>query len=158
MVNAETCWVWDAPATVSPHALNVYRVDSPRVDGSYLIDGLTSVRNLLTTREEKVRLTTWLIDQRRSGIECPTITEDAIAYAKSAPMLRLNARIDRLFIFLEARGFRPGDMLRINASDATSSLMAWTESFDADDFMGLFRLLKASGLVSNEFSSTIGLT
>ena len=68
-----TCPIWKTPA-IEQRTGDGETVDSPRAGGQYSITGRAVV--ILQSRDEslKFRLTSWLIEQRRLGVDCPKIS------------------------------------------------------------------------------------
>ena len=54
------------------------------------------------------RLTTWLVEQRRWGIQKPEITWDIINKTKAASNMRASERTDRILKFLAAKTKKVG--------------------------------------------------
>ena len=71
MTNA-TCSIWGTPAFEYPsHGGGGHLMDSPRAGGKYFVSGTAAA--VLESRDDlvKARLTSWLVEQRRLGIERP---------------------------------------------------------------------------------------
>ena len=67
------CPIWGTLASIEPLTSDGVTVDSPRAGGRYLITGRAT--GTLKSHDEnlKVRLTAWLIEQHRLGVDCPEI-------------------------------------------------------------------------------------
>ena len=78
-----TCLIWDTPATdVSALDEDGRRMDSPRAGGRYFVSGTAKPRLERCDVGVKIRLTTWLVEQRRLGNPCPEISTTTIADAE----------------------------------------------------------------------------
>ena len=73
MSEHSTCPIWETPA-IEQRTGDGETVDSPRAGGRYSITGRAV--EILQSRDEslKSRLTSWLIEQRRLGVDCPKIS------------------------------------------------------------------------------------
>ena len=110
MSEDNACPIWGTPATeYSTHGRDGREVDSPRAGGRYFIAG-TAVA-ILKSRDAslKARLTTWLIDQRRLGIDCPEVASNTIKDAEARRLLPIRERADRFLRFLVDLEPHPGD-------------------------------------------------
>ena len=71
-------------------------MDSPRAGGPYLMSE-SGWQDLYSVGDaHKLRLTSWLVDQRRLGEQCPEITAKVVEDAKRRPPLSVHERADRL--------------------------------------------------------------
>ena len=90
MTRIDECPIWIGfNATIDlPNMGATWIVESPRAGGKYEIDN-DLARALLAKDlvkefdfRARARLTTWLVDQRRLGSQCPKITQKIVEYAK----------------------------------------------------------------------------
>lgn len=97
------CAIWGTPATEIARDLDGQAIDSPRVGGRYYITD--TARMALERRAErlKVRLTTWLVEERRSGNQCPRITQDTADEAEQWRDMALADRADAILRYLAKR-------------------------------------------------------
>ena len=103
------CPIWGTPATeYSTHGRDGRDVDSPRAGGRYFIS--RTVAAILKCRDAslKARLTTWLIDQRRLGVDCPEVDSNTIKDAETRRSLPIRERADRFLRFLVDLEPHPG--------------------------------------------------
>ena len=71
MAENDICPIWDTLARLyKGYTSDGVNVDSPRAGGAFFV-----ARKMIGKLDdrEKARLTTWLIEQRRLGVECPEI-------------------------------------------------------------------------------------
>ena len=128
-----TCPIWGTPATeYSTHGRDGGDVDSPRAGGRYFISG-TAVA-ILKSRDAslKARLTTWLIDQRHLGIDCPEVDSNTIKDAEARRPLPIRQRADRYLRYLASLAPYPGSSIpvftpRVGHEDFLAAL-SWLES------------------------------
>ena len=104
-----TCPIWGTP--IRPDEL--YRgdgryVDSPRAGGKYFVDGRAAIMVDDLTDRKKTHLTTWMIEQRRSGVERPEVWsyENYIESKTLGLDLTVHARADQLLKYIRKK-FRP---------------------------------------------------
>ena len=133
MNDNSTCPVWGTPATeYSTHGRDGREVDSPRAGGRYFIS--RTAETILKHRDAslKARLTTWLIDQRRLGVDCPEVDTETIKDSEARRPLPIRERADRFLRYLAelepypGRGFPVLDP-RIDRS-AFHVALSWLES------------------------------
>ena len=101
--------IWETPADclfsedeVQRRRVRLY--DSPRCGGRYSIDDFiteTGIKNL--DDREKVRLTSWLIEQRQLGDELPRITIEKVELAKQRNDMSLINRIDAILRYIRLK-------------------------------------------------------
>lgn len=97
MIESVPCPIWETNAEEFP-ADSRYgaHMDSPRAGGRCFIPGTTGVLRRYTTEHGRARLTSWLVEQRRLGAECPEVKTKAVEDAKRRPPLSVHERADRL--------------------------------------------------------------
>ena len=93
-----TCPVWMTPTTEY----------WPRAGGRYFISG--TAETILKNHDAslKARLTTWLIDHRRLGVDCPEVETDSIKDAEARRPLPIRDRADWFLRYLADREPYPG--------------------------------------------------
>ena len=99
-----SCAIWGTPAVGDGNTGgDGTLVDSPRAGGRYFVSG--SAVPMLARLDDrlKARLTTWLVEQRRLGNDCPEITTATIKEAEERPDLRVADRADRVLKYLETK-------------------------------------------------------
>lgn len=123
------CFVWGTPAGVIKAYLDAMCMDSPRTGGRYLITDLAMVTTELEELDNatKARLTTWLIDQRFLGEECPQITTETIVDAAQRRNLPIYERMDRFLRYLSHIEPFVGGRFGIDEVELLHA-QAWSES------------------------------
>lgn len=96
------CPIWGTPATETATSRDGRQINSPRAGGTYFITGTAAA--VLTNRDDadKVKLTSWLVEQRRLGVSCPEIystTLDGIANRRTPAV---HDRAGMVLVFLSA--------------------------------------------------------
>ena len=99
-----SCKIWGTPAVGDGNTgRDGTLVDSPRAGGRYFVSGSAVPRLEPLDDRLKVRLTTWLVEQRRLGNDCPEITTATIKDAAARRDLRVAERADRVLKCLETK-------------------------------------------------------
>ncbi|MXW43986.1 MAG: hypothetical protein F4X32_03930 [Candidatus Dadabacteria bacterium] len=119
--------------------------DSPRAGGKYFITDMAEVQVQSCEDQAKARLTSWLIEQRESGVECPEIIMARVEDAKSRQPLPVTERINKLLKFLKLNS--PTIGTRINIDNFCMGMMAWSESTKEEEISSLLRHLEKYDLV-----------
>ena len=76
-------------------------IESARAGGNYEISSEVAKLVEELKDDEKIRLTTWLVDQRSLGDSMPKITKEIIEHIKTSRHLSVFERADRLLRFIE---------------------------------------------------------
>ena len=138
------CPIWDTPA--SGHDLfEKYgkKIDSQRAGGWYSITGQAITLLPQIDDRVKARLTTWLVDQRRLGNECPEILQQTIMEAKQRRDLSVHDRADRLLQYIGDQTVEIGQRVDFSPSDMSNiAVAAWSESVSEDEVWYLLNYLK----------------
>lgn len=95
-------------SSIYVETLNGLSLNSPRAGGRYFISGSAAEMVAGCDERLKARLTSWLIDQRRSGIRCPEIMTSTIDDAARYRDLSVQERVDRFLGFIGGRSRRIG--------------------------------------------------
>ena len=122
MSRKETCPIWGTKAETSKGERAGVDVNSTRADGRYFMD--STAQAVLRRHDDHVRarLTTWLIEQRRLGVEWPEVTENIIGNAERRHSLAVHERADRLLQFLESRQEHTGAWISIEVTNRAEQL------------------------------------
>ncbi|MDE2993446.1 MAG: hypothetical protein OXU67_06145 [Chloroflexota bacterium] len=116
------CYPWDGMYLIE---------DSPRAGGAYeLTDDAKDWLDDLGV-SGKARLTTWIIDQRRQGVEKPRVTTETLAYVKSKRDLPPHERAERLLRCVAEQAEAVGIAVSIDPENYAA--YAWSESTRWDD-------------------------
>ena len=123
------CLIWGTPATIVKDYRGVPCIDSPRAGGRYVTSGWVAAKMKLQKPDDatKAHLTSWLIEQRRLGEECPVITDKIIEDAKQRRDLTVSERADRLLQYLKQVEPSVGKEFRIGLNDL-AMMQALSES------------------------------
>ena len=133
----DACPIWgQGPCRVVPYQSGENVVccqveDSPRAGGGYELVDSTRFRVGQLADTEKALLTTWLIDQRRNGIQWPRVTTDTLAYIRTKQHLPVHERAERLLKCIANQAEAVGAAVTIDRE--THVAYAWSESMHFDD-------------------------
>ena len=132
MTTEQICPIWGTWAEVKSADYQFkFDVDSPRAGGAYHIDVTAKKALNHADKALKARLTTWLLDQRKFGIDRPVVNQEAIATAEQAQPLLVHVRADRLLELCAKRTQKIGAPIRIgNLSSAATIYPAGAPSVD----------------------------
>lgn len=145
-----TCPIWGTPTKAD----EIYRgdglnVNSPRAGGKYFVDGRAAIMVGDLDDREKARLTTWMIEQRRSGVERPEVWsyENYIESKIQEPDTAPGARADELLKYIQKKAPHPGREYKIRefGSDDKLELFAYTESVNNKELSYLIMYLVKNG-------------
>jgi len=153
MASNNKCPIWGTSAETQPSRRDGVNVDSPRAGGRYFISGTAEVNMRRTDDGTKARLTTWLVDQRRLGIECPEIMSTTINEAEHRRPLSVHERADRLLEFLGNSSEFVGDDMSIKKPTDFMRFLAFSESVDEKEVDFLFEILLKREFIVQEMAS-----
>ena len=138
------CPIWGTPASEeSTDGRHGKLVDSPRAGGKYFISG-TAIRCLPRIADRgKARLTSWLVDQRRLGVNCPEIDSNTITMAEEKRDLSIHERADRLLQYIGDQTVEIGQRVDFSSSEMSNiAVAAWSESVSENEVWYLLNYLK----------------
>ena len=137
------CPIWGTPASVKP-SVDIFEkmIGSPRAGGRYSIS--EQAITLLPQIDDRVkaRLTTWLVDQRRLGNECPEILQQMIKMAEQRRDLSVHDRADRLLQYIGDQTVEIGKYFGFLSADmSNTAIAAWSESVNEHEVDSLLDYL-----------------
>ena len=128
-----TCPIWGTPAIeYSTHGRDGRESDSPRAGGRYFISRTAEATLKSRDSSMKARLTTWLIDQRRLGVDRPEVDSHTIKDAEASRLLPIGERAHRFLRYLAdcerfpGGGFPP--LIYESGLDRFLLALSWLES------------------------------
>lgn len=147
----EQCPIWNTIATVRPSRRDGDDVDSLRAGGRYFISRTAVVSLQRWDDVLRARLTTWLIDQRRYGIECPEVLSGTLNDIEKAASLGVEERADRLLHYFENESSFIGDEVAYDVDEGVfMEMLAWTESIQQEEVEFLLQYLGRRGFIDVE--------
>ena len=151
MSEYSACPIWNTPASIEPRTGLGETVESPRAGGRYFIaDRATAI---LKSRDEnqKARLTSWLIEQRRLGADCPKIFSPEVDQMKQRRGLSVHQRADNLLLYIQKQTPNIGETFGYHIDEADPAFMemlAWSESTKSEEVLYLADSLEIQGWLS----------
>ena len=124
-------------------------INSNRAGGGYRIRRCH--RGLISRELDdhgKARLTTWLIEERRLGNQCPLISHTEIERARRGPRMRAMDKADRILQFIMRRQPKVGGTIEVHRPNLEPWLTPDVEDRGPDSFS--LQLLAQSGCVDYE--------
>ena len=145
------CPIWGTPASEeSADGRDGSLMNSPRAGGRYFISEAAIVRLSQTDKRGKARLTTWLVDQRRLGVECPEIFKKTVTMAEKQKDLSKHDRADRLLQYIGDQIGEIGKHFDFFPYDIPNTeIAAWSESVGAHEVRYLLDYLDEKGWVKS---------
>lgn len=156
------CAIWNTVVSDNPvWDGDVKLVDSPRAGGRYRIAdrAILSLEQVPDDERLRARLTSWLIDQRRLGIEIPKITPEIIKDVERFRDLTIDKRADRLLQLIEAQSSNIGSIVAVSGGRSVYALaIAHSESTSIEEVDFLLDYLKNQGWLDTYGSENYILT
>jgi len=129
-------------------------INSARTNGRYRVSRTAIPMLAALTVAERMRLVTWIVNQRRFGEGVPEISSETVRAAKALPRMRTAARRDRFFLAMMRAEPTPG--FRFGLGEAVSEggtytdrLCAWLEC-DPRDLSQFLKALSDEGYLRLE--------
>ncbi len=147
------CAIWETPAQTLEKAGDFEVLDSPRAGGKYWVSGSASGQLISFTDNAKLLLTTWLCEQRHSGVEVPKIESNVLGLIRSRRRLSVPKRVTAGLMFLGRNIPQLGTSISIGGdNNDTQRFFAETESRTLQETSTLLIMLRDMGLVQGAFS------
>ena len=155
MSKHSTCPIWNTPASTEPLTSDGITVDSPRAGGRYFITGRAT--ETLKSHDEnlKARLTSWLIEQHRLGVDCPKISPTNVDEIEQRRSLSIHQRADNLLRYIQRQlphigidfYFEMDNGIignpRRDEARTYMEMLAWTESTRMEELKYLLNYLES---------------
>lgn len=150
---------WVRARTSEPVLTQESVIVSDRAGGAYKIEPQVKIGSLLEglSDQEKARLTTRLVDQRRQGIAIPVVTLDFVESFRAtgeSDSLLVPERAERLLHFIAEQTKKAGDHVAVFPDSL--SAYAWTESTEWNEVDFLLDYLRSEELIVGRFSMNGG--
>lgn len=161
MFDSQKCPIWGTSAkTWSSSGTDGKFVDSRRAGGVYDISRHAEINLRGVDDEFRARLTTWIVDQHKVGIEAPQVTINVLEFVKLTPTLRVHDRANRLLDYFERVQQHIGAKIDTELSsvadalygdglsDVACSYAAVSESVNEQEIGFLIDQLEANGYIT----------
>ena len=148
---APRCSIWPgALATAVEDLGTTLRARSARAGGDYEIENAAMRAIDRLDSGARARLTTWLVDQRRLGSQCPKITPEIVEYVKVKQALPAHERAVRLLRFTSEQMTTIAIPTLIHRDDGEA--YAWSESTDWNELRFLIEYLNDEKLIGADYN------
>ena len=148
------CVIWNTVATdESEPGRDGMSLNSPRAGGRYFISGSAAAMVASCEERVKARLTSWLVDQRRSGVRRPEVGTSSIDDAARYQDLAVGRRVDRLLGFIAERSPQIGMTFFLTNQETTCTAMAWSESTNMEEVRFLLGYIEKRGWLEADEST-----
>jgi hypothetical protein len=149
------CPIWGTPAKREWTPRDGTMVFSSRAGGLYFISNTADVNLRTFSDAEKVKLTDWLVLQRRLGVERPEVLTNNLDEAKKRHSMRVQERADALLRFLASKNARLGTQISFQIpgigmpQEDLNQLLAWTGSVEPSEVVVLIKHGEKQGWISH---------
>jgi len=126
-------------------------VESERAGGLFFISGTAEKKMRWFDKAKKARLTTWIVDQRRLGVDCPKIMTNTLDAIEQRPALPVQERADRLLRHLQTRISLIGNTVDVPSYEPHNAMFAWSESVSVSEVTYLLDYLEKSRWVESRW-------
>ena len=160
--NEGQCTIWGTPAKFFPNTRDGDDVESSRAGGRYFAVGTASAMLRSWQDSNKIKLTTWLVEQRRLGVTCPEITSATLGEVTKRRLLPVHDRADALLRYLITKSELLGTVLKFYALDnskaveAANELLAWTASRQISEVVTLAEYCDKEGWIEHRATDRTG--
>lgn len=160
------CPIWGSVASLEGGSIgDSAQISSVRAGGLYGISSTAAEMVGQSSDQDKAKLTTWLVDQRRLGVKLPVVNTDTLSAIKSRRALLFSEKKRRFFEFAAAMRYVPGGRVAVSAIESSSgsgyprlqNIAAWIEAATVGEARGILNILEEEGLVRID-SSMLAIT
>jgi hypothetical protein len=149
------CWIWGTPVVEARRHGDAVELNSPRSGGRYIITGSAEPAVSALAPEDKARLTSWLVEQRRQGEPCPTIHTNTLKAARERRPKRASEKFEAFFDYFNRLVPRVGGQIALSGDAVHQNLpmlMAWLECLNDGEAFAVLDLLREQGFVTGDRS------
>lgn len=132
-MDQEICPIWGLDASIASTSRDGVVVNSLRAGGKYFISRNATLELRNSDTALKARLTTWLVDQRKLGTDCPEVLTTTLANIKTQRFLGIIERRDRVLEWIESRCSGLGRVVLVDQDTVNakaSKFEYWTNLLD----------------------------
>lgn len=161
------CAIWRTPARYMEIPEDGFAVDSPRAGGDYVLTGSASALLKHCDDNVRVRLTSWLVEQRRLGNISPRISSNEMESVKNWVDIDVKDRADNVLRYFESGSKTLGAEVRFNLytdpmfgiqldslERTYCEVLAHSGCLNREDLVFLLEYLKKSGLIEYSGANT----
>lgn len=157
-----TCPVWGTPATETPSTRTGRQIESSRAGGSYFITDSAVASFGARDDAFKVKLTSWLVEQRRLGVASPEVFGTTLDDVKNRRAPSVHDRADSLLRYLATSSELLGTVVKFFAEDNSKNpepanmLLAWTSSQRISEVITLAEYSASEGWIEHRVTARAG--
>ena len=160
-----TCPIWGTPSIEELTERDGRLMDSPRAGGKYFVMGSAEAKLASPTDYDnclRVRLTSWLVEQRRLGVSCPEISSTTLDDVTKRHPLSVHDRADAFLRYLGAKSDLLGTVVKFYAMDNAKALstahelLAWTASRKMSEVVTLVEYCNEDGWIEHRPTERTG--
>jgi hypothetical protein len=162
MTTNTSCPIWQTPATEISTSRDGRHINSPRTGGEYFASGTALAKLNDQDISDKIKLTSWLIEQRQLGVACPEVSSTALDQAMKSRLLSVHERADALLRFLFQKSDLIGKVVKFYKKDNSSNpaleneLYAWTASRQISEVITLAEYCGQEGWIEHRVTERAG--
>lgn len=160
MSEGAICPIWGTPAREFHEQGWGRAFESARTGGRFRISGTAEVTVQQASEQDKVRLTNWLVQQRKLGNPEPEIHSAIVEQSKSHPLATVGERAQFVLTYLEIVTEFIGETIKIESgSKEHHDLLAWSGSTKGKEVSFLLKYLENEKfLILDVYSSGFNVT
>ncbi|MCE2516564.1 MAG: hypothetical protein J4F41_01755 [Alphaproteobacteria bacterium] len=156
----DKCPIWadilllgQSEVQVTHQGLHCY---SPRAGGEYKITEEVMAEVTRYDDIERVKITTWLVQQRRLGVTCPVLTLEAVEQAKAMSLPSMSTRIENLMRYLQeiAPLGKEIDIRSDHNKIQPLNILAHSSVGNFDELLILVQHCEETGLIATAFPNS----
>lgn len=160
--NEKPCPIWGTPAVFLPKTREGEEVESSRAGGKYFVVGTACAMLKSWDESRKIKLTSWLVEQRRLGVSRPEITSATLEDVIKRRQLPVHDRADSLLRYLNTKSELLGTVVKFYALDNTKAvdsaneLLAFTASREISEVITLAEYCDKEGWIEHRATEREG--
>jgi hypothetical protein len=154
------CPIWSTSAKgVAGYVGLGLAIDSPRAGGAYRLTSTADAQLPNLSAQNRKLLTSWLVVQRRAGVNLPQITSDVLDNIKNRAPLKFSQRVDAALTYIASRIRTLDAKINFNVpvpDNRFLELMAATETESPEEAFYLLKILRDMHLLDGQLVVTGG--
>jgi hypothetical protein len=123
-----TCPIWGTFASHRDKTGDGTKVYSSRAGGAYFVSEFAEAVLNSNNTSDKVKLTSWLVEQRRGGIGCPEISSWTLDEVFDRDTPSVQKRADKLLVFIVCRSSVIGSSFAVSRQILDTGIISWIPS------------------------------
>jgi len=160
----DRCLIWGTEALYQPTQRRGVEVISNRAGGRYFVtmEATMSLRGIALPPEQ-AKLTTWLNQQRRAGVDCPEITTGIVENVKARAPMSFSNKIDAFFECILRQNLYIGEAIYLvniipNTKGLFNEMRIACECQNDNELFHLFQIFQAENFLRTQSDGGFLLT